>query len=80
MTGDHARYGRMGGLTTQGTHDPTENTRPAREAFLLRFERMADPDGILPPPERERRARRLLRAHMVKLSLASAAARRKAAR
>lgn len=72
-----ARWGRVGGLRTQGLHDPREITQPAREAFLAKWERLADPKGVLAPPERERRARRLLKSHMLKLALASAAARRR---
>ena len=77
MDRDLARYGRIGGLRTQGLHDPEVITRPAREAFMAKWDKLADPEGILPPQERERRARRLLKSHMLKLALASAAVRRK---
>jgi hypothetical protein len=36
--------------------DPTKHTAPARAAFLSRFEREVDPDGVLDPEERARRA------------------------
>lgn len=42
-------------------------TAPARSGFLARFEREADPDGVLTPEERERRATLLLKAHMSRL-------------
>ncbi|HET9255759.1 MAG TPA: hypothetical protein VFO16_11215 [Pseudonocardiaceae bacterium] len=48
---------------------------------LARFEREADPDGVLEPAERARRAQAARRAHMQRLALASSKARhaRKAA-
>jgi len=49
------------------TADRTARTRPAREAFLKRFEKEVDPDGKLPPEERARRANHALRAHMLQL-------------
>jgi len=49
------------------TSDRSARTRPAREAFLKRFEREVDPDGKLPPEERRRRAEHALRAHMLRL-------------
>jgi hypothetical protein len=58
------------------------NVKPAREAFKARFEAQVDPDGILPPEERARRAQHAMQAHMTRLALASskARARRKAGR
>lgn len=52
-------------------------TAPARAGFAERFRREVDPEGVLPPAERDRRAEQLMRAHMLRLSAASAAARRK---
>jgi hypothetical protein len=49
------------------TTDRSARTRPARQAFLKRFEREVDPDGKLPPDERRRRAEHALRAHMLRL-------------
>lgn len=49
------------------TEDRSARTRPAREAFLKRFEREVDPDGKLAPDERARRANHALRAHMLRL-------------
>jgi hypothetical protein len=49
------------------TQDRSARTRPAREAFLKRFEREVDPDGKLPPDERASRANHALRAHMLRL-------------
>jgi hypothetical protein len=61
------------------TADPTARTAPARQAFDGRFEREVDPDGILPPAERARRAEYARKAYFTRLALASAKARRKPA-
>lgn len=47
------------------------NVRPAHAAFLAKFEREVDPDGSLPPDERERRAKHALAAYMTRLALRS---------
>lgn len=57
-------------------NDPAEITANARAAFLAKFEQEADPDGILPPEERRRRAEHLRSAYFARLALASAKARR----
>ena len=49
------------------TSDRSARTRPAREAFLKRFEREVDPEGKLPPDERRRRAEHAKRAYMLRL-------------
>jgi len=61
------------------TVDRSARTRPARQAFLKRFEREVDPDGTLPPDERHRRAEHAKRAYMLRLAKRAVAA-RKAAR
>lgn len=48
--------------------DPAASTAPARRAFLRRFEDEIDPDRTMPAAERETRARRLMRAHMIELA------------
>lgn len=58
--------------------DPSAHTAPARRAFLDRFEREVDPDGLLDPAERARRAEHAKKAYFLRLALASATARRKA--
>jgi len=45
---------------------------------LDRFEREVDPDGVLPPEERRRRAEHARKAYFLRLALASSKARRKA--
>jgi hypothetical protein len=67
---------RIGAYAMHGRHDVRETTTKARTAFLAKFERQADPDGVLPPAERQRRAERLRSAHFARLALASAKARR----
>jgi hypothetical protein len=58
------------------TRDRAARTRPAREAFLKRFEKTVDPDGILPHEERQQRAEHAKRAYMLQLAKRSAAARK----
>lgn len=55
--------------------DPSAHTRPAREAFLRRFEREVDPDGLLPEKVRQRMAEQARRAYFKRLGVKSAAAR-----
>lgn len=57
--------------------DPSAHTAPARTAFLDRFEQEVDPDGLLPPVERQRRASHARKAYFTRLALASAKARRR---
>ena len=67
--------GRLGGLTTASRNDPLAYTAKARLAFLAGFAALVDPEGALPPDERERRAVAARRAHMTRLALASSKAR-----
>lgn len=60
-----------------GVADPSAHTAPARQAFAKRFELEVDPNGVLPPLERARRAEHARKAYFLKLSLKSAQARRK---
>lgn len=61
------------------TSDPSAATAPARDAFNRRFENEVDPDGVLSPEERTRRAASARKAYFTKLALKSAQARRKGA-
>jgi hypothetical protein len=72
---EQVRWGRIGGLTAHARHGADEMLGPARAGFRERFRRMVDPTGELDPAERERRAEKALRAHMLRLSEASARAR-----
>ena len=68
---------RLAAYSLHAARDPKDTTRAARAAFLNRFEREVDPDGNLPPAERDRRAQAVLKAHMTRLALASSRARSK---
>jgi hypothetical protein len=71
--------GRQGGHTSWArTEDRSARTAPARAAALARFEVEVDPDGVLPPEERARRAESARRAYFVALARKSAASRKKA--
>ena len=67
--------GRLGAYSAHAKNDTQELTKPARAAFLKRFERKVDPENRLDPEERARRAQAALRAHMTRLALRSAASR-----
>lgn len=66
--GAHAQWAR--------TDDRTARTAPARAGFYKRFENQVDPDRVLEPGERAKRAEHAKKAHMLKLAMASAKARR----
>ncbi len=70
-----ARYARVGALALHAKHDSKQLTAAARAAALNRFSRQVDPDGILPPEERERRASYARRAYFAALAIRSADAR-----
>ena len=55
--------------------DPSAHTAPARAKFLSRFEREVNPDGVLEPQERARRAEHAKKAYFLRLATASAEAR-----
>jgi hypothetical protein len=59
------------------TPDRTAATEPARRGLRAKFEREADPDGVLDTAERARRADALMTAHMLRLARESAKARRR---
>lgn len=59
-----------------GEADRSAATAPARLAAERRFELEVDPDGVLPPAERARRAEHARKAHFARMALASARARR----
>lgn len=51
------------------------STKAGTAAFLARFDKQVDPEGVLPAEERTRRARHALRAHMAGLALRASQAR-----
>lgn len=56
--------------------DSRTHTEPARKAFQNRFEREVDPDNLLAPDERARRADQLRKAYYTRLALRSSQVRR----
>ncbi len=73
---DRSLRARAAAHTLRSKYDSREITAPARKAFLTRFEHDVDPEGLLSPEERQRRAQHALKAHMQRLALASARARK----
>ena len=67
---------RLAAYALHAQHDPRETTANGRAAFLARFDREVDPEGLLEPDERRRRAEQARRAYFTRLALASAKARR----
>jgi len=61
------------------TADPSDRTAPARRAFADKFQREVDPDGVLSPDDRARRAEHARKAYYARLALASVRARRRRA-
>ena len=77
MTADRSLIARLAAHESWArTADPRPRTEPARRALLDRFERQADPDGMLSPEERARRAGHARKAYFARLALRSAQARR----
>ena len=70
---------RLAAHAMHARYDGREITVNARKAFAERFEHEVDPDGVLPVAERQRRAEHAMRAHMTRLALRSAQARRRRA-
>lgn len=68
--------GRIGAHQRWATvDDRTAATQAGREAFMTKFEREVDPEGVLTGPERARRAESARKAHFARLALQSAKAR-----
>lgn len=63
-------------ISWANTTNRTQRTAPGRAAFLERFEHEVDPDRILDPAERARRAEHARKAYFKRLALKSAQARR----
>jgi hypothetical protein len=68
---------RLAAYTLHSKTDARETTKAARSAFIDSFDREVDPNGVLSPEERARRAKAALRAHMTSLALKSSRARSK---
>jgi hypothetical protein len=59
------------------TQDRSARTAKARQAAFDRFEKEVDPEGLLIPAERARRAASARKAYFARLALKSAQARRR---
>lgn len=79
MSGDsfHSLRGRIGAYRLHATHDPRTTTAKARATFLARFYAQVDPDSLLAPAERERRALAARKAYFAQLAYRSAVVRGK---
>src|SRR5205823_2418403 len=75
MSAAHSIAGRIGAEELHSRYDSKKLTANARRAFLDRFERQVDPDRVLDPRERSRRAEHAKRAYFLRLAKASAKAR-----
>lgn len=67
---------RIAAHSLHARYDSRDLTAPARHAFLARFERDVDPEGVLPDRERMRRAESARKAYFARLALRSSSARR----
>lgn len=74
MTEEQRKHrARLGAHTSwANTTDPAARTAAGRKAALERFEKEVDPDGVLPPEERARRAEHAKKAFYARIQLASA--------
>jgi hypothetical protein len=68
---------RLAAHTLHAQVDPKAHTAPARAKFLERFETAVDPDHVLDPVERARRAEHARKAYFLGLAIKSAAARKR---
>jgi hypothetical protein len=66
---------KIGAHALHAHYDGVALTERARAKFLATFEHQVDPNGVLPPEVRQRRALHARRAHMARLSLAASKAR-----
>jgi hypothetical protein len=80
VTSQHSINGRIGALESWAPlQDPAaraRRTEKARAGLRARFEREADPDGVMPDHLRARAGEELYRAYMLRLSMAAARSRR----
>jgi hypothetical protein len=71
---------RLAAHTMHTQHDARETTAAARAAFLARFEAEVDPDGVLTPEERRRRAEHARSAYFTRIAFQRAKSARRAQR
>jgi len=70
---------RQGAHTLHSRYDSRDLTAPARQKWAENWETRVDPEGVLQPAERARRAEHAMRAHMTELARKSAKLRSKRA-
>ena len=68
--------GQAGAYVQQARHDPHEMTLAARQAVWQKYLDRADPDRVLPPEERERRATALMKLDLTQRAYDAAKARK----
>jgi hypothetical protein len=73
---ERALRARAAAYAMHAKHDSKKAALRGQAALLAKFERQVDPDGLLTPGERRRRALHARRAHMASLALISAQSRR----
>jgi hypothetical protein len=73
---ERSQRSRLAAHVKWSKQDPVAGTKAARETFLAGFEDEVDPERLLDPAERTRRALHARKAYFVRLALASARARR----
>lgn len=69
--------GRIGAHAQHAKHPIEKTTAAGLAAAFSRFEKEVDPEGVLDPKERRRRANHAQREHMLRISLLSAKARKR---
>lgn len=71
-------YGQIGAHESWArTEDRAARTLPGRQAAWYRFERLVDPEGVLPLAERAKRAEHARKAHFKRMAMKSAQVRRR---
>ena len=73
--GERVLRARLAAHSLHAQRDSRENTAKARATFLAKFEVQVDPDGVLPPEERNRRALSARKAYFTRLAPRSAQSR-----
>jgi hypothetical protein len=74
--GERTLRAKLAAHTLHSQVDGVAHTQAARDKFLERFLNEVDPDRVLDPAERERRAESARKAYFARLALKSAQARR----
>ncbi|HEX2915593.1 MAG TPA: hypothetical protein VH186_32835 [Chloroflexia bacterium] len=68
MSKEHQIWGKRGAEKLHSLYNSEELTRPARKAFLDKFNRQVDPNNELSETERAKRAEHAKKEHMRKLN------------